>query len=114
MLAAFAELVEFEPFSEPSMAAFRLTASRARPIAYDGLSSTLRDCHWNRDPVRLFANGLRIIDIKNPHSPREVARFLPDVPQGCDRVSSNDVTVDERGLIYLLDRQRGLTIIGRT
>jgi len=29
-------------------------------------------------------------------------------------VQANDVTVDERGLIYLTDRQRGLTIIERT
>jgi hypothetical protein len=29
-------------------------------------------------------------------------------------VSSNDLTVDQRGLIYLIDRRRGLTIIERT
>jgi hypothetical protein len=28
-------------------------------------------------------------------------------------VSSNDVTVDDRGLIYLIDRRRGLTILER-
>jgi hypothetical protein len=28
-------------------------------------------------------------------------------------VQSNDVTVDENGLIYLLDRKRGLTIVER-
>jgi hypothetical protein len=39
---------------------------------------------------------------------------MPDVPQGSERVSSNDLTVDDRGLIYLLDRLRGLTIIERT
>jgi hypothetical protein len=54
-----------------------------------------------------------MIDVKDPHSPREVAHFMPDVPQGTDRVSSNDVTVDERGLIYLIDRRRGLTIVER-
>jgi hypothetical protein len=65
-------------------------------------------------PFAWFAQGLRIIDVKNPHSPREVAHFMPDVPPGSERLSSNDVTVDERGLIYLLDRLRGLTIIERT
>jgi hypothetical protein len=64
-------------------------------------------------PFAWFAQGLRIIDVKNPHSPREVAHFLPDVPPGSERVSSNDVTVDDRGLIYLIDRLRGLTIIER-
>jgi hypothetical protein len=38
---------------------------------------------------------------------------MPDVAQGCDRVQSNDVTVDARGLIYLIDRLRGLTIVER-
>lgn len=65
-------------------------------------------------PFAWFAHGLRMLDVSNPHSPREVAHFVPDVPPGLDRVSSNDVTVDERGLIYLIDRRRGLTIIERT
>jgi hypothetical protein len=65
-------------------------------------------------PFAWFANGLRIIDVANPRSPREVAHFMPDAPEGTDRVSSNDVTVDDRGLIYLLDRRRGLTIVERT
>ena len=65
-------------------------------------------------PVAWFAHGLRIIDIARPHAPREVAHYMPDVPEGSTRVQSNDVTVDERGLIYLLDRVRGLTILERT
>jgi hypothetical protein len=38
---------------------------------------------------------------------------MPDVPAGTDRVSSNDLTVDDRGLIYLIDLRRGLTIVER-
>lgn len=64
-------------------------------------------------PFAWFSHGLRIIDIANPHTPREVAHFMPDVPSGSDRVQSNDVTVDDRGLIYLIDRLRGLTIMER-
>jgi hypothetical protein len=64
-------------------------------------------------PNAWFAKGLRIIDVANPHTLREVAHFVPDVPEGTDRVQSNDVTVDERGLIYLIDRRRGLTIVER-
>jgi hypothetical protein len=45
---------------------------------------------------------------------KEVAYFVPDVPQGSERVQSNDVTVDDRGLMYLLDRVRGLHILERT
>ena len=40
-------------------------------------------------------------------------RFLPDVPEGSQRVQSNDVTTDDRGLFYLLDRLRGFAILER-
>ena len=65
-------------------------------------------------PVAWFAHGLRIIDFSDPHALKEVAHYMPDVPPGSDRVQSNDVTVDDRGLIYLLDRVRGLHILERT
>jgi len=64
-------------------------------------------------PVAWFAQGLRIVDIARPHAPCEVAHFLPDVPAGSERVQSNDVAIDGRGLLYLLDRVRGLTILER-
>jgi hypothetical protein len=64
-------------------------------------------------PVAWFAYGLRVIDISRPHALREVAYYMPDVPEGSERVQSNDVTVDDRGLIYLLDRVRGLHILER-
>jgi len=67
-------------------------------------------------PVAWFAHGLRIIDIANPHAPKEVAWYLPDPAPGLGptvRVQSNDVTVDSRGLIYLLDRIRGCQILER-
>ena len=59
---------------------------------------------------------LKVIDIANPHAPKEVASFMPDVApvaRGEARVQSNDVTVDDRGLIYLLDRVHGLNILER-
>ena len=37
-----------------------------------------------------------------------------DVPHGAKRVQSNDVCFDDRGLIYLIDRTRGLHILERT
>jgi hypothetical protein len=58
-------------------------------------------------------NGLRIIDIARPRAPKEVARYIPDAPQGFDHPLSNDVFVDDRGLIFLLDRQRGFHILER-
>jgi hypothetical protein len=65
-------------------------------------------------PFAWFAQGLRFIDISNPHAPKEVASFVPDVPEGAQRVQSNDVYVDKRGLVYLIDRNRGLHIVERT
>jgi hypothetical protein len=64
-------------------------------------------------PVAWFAYGLRVVDIANPHTPREVAHFRPPAPAGHARVSSNDVCVDDRGLLYLIDRGRGLHILER-
>jgi hypothetical protein len=64
-------------------------------------------------PCAWFAHGLRIVDVADPFSPRETAHFLPDPPPGSERMQSNDVTFDDRGLIYLLDRIRGLHIVER-
>ena len=64
-------------------------------------------------PVAWFAHGLRVVDVANPHAPREVAHFLPEPPAGQARVSSNDVEVDGRGLLYLIDRGRGMHILER-
>ena len=62
-------------------------------------------------PFAWFAQGLRFFDIADPFAPREVGYFLPDPPQGGTHVSSNDVTMDARGLIYLIDRVRGVDVI---
>ena len=58
-----------------------------------------------------FGGGLRIVDVSNPYQPVEVGHFLPK----CDSqkmVQTNDVFVDDRGLIYTIDRlERGLDIL---
>jgi hypothetical protein len=36
---------------------------------------------------------------------------VPDAAPGADRPSSNDVTIDSRGLIYLVDRVNGVDIV---
>lgn len=36
---------------------------------------------------------------------------MPDAPEGAERSSSNDVTIDDRGIVYLIDRIRGVDII---
>ena len=56
--------------------------------------------------------GTSIVNIAGPARPRLFARL--EMPPGTrKRVQSNDVTTDDRGLFYLLDRLRGLTILER-
>ncbi|HKY95091.1 MAG TPA: hypothetical protein VJL84_07280, partial [Kiloniellales bacterium] len=62
-------------------------------------------------PFAWFAKGLRIVDFKDPYAPVELGYYEPDPPPGCQLSSSNDVTIDSRGLVYLVDRQRGVDII---
>ena len=62
-------------------------------------------------PFAWFAHGLRVFDLVDPFAPREVGSYVPEPAPGANRASSNDVTIDERGLIYLVDRVGGLDII---
>jgi hypothetical protein len=62
-------------------------------------------------PFAWFAQGLRIVDFADPFSPREIGYFVPEAAPGADRPSSNDVTIDHRGLIYLVDRVHGVDVI---
>ena len=64
-------------------------------------------CAW-------FSAGLRAVDISNPAKPKEVASFLPDPAEGYKAPQTNDVAVDERGLILTIDRENGLDILEMT
>ena len=102
--------------------------TRPMPIStfqIEGIDETpqpeLTGCHQTAEQVTMgteiptawFTYGLRIIDIANPHAPKEVAYFVPPVPAGCKRLQTNDVCIDGRGLIYIIDRQRGMHILER-
>ena len=64
-----------------------------------------------------FNAGLRVHDISNPFQPKEVAHFVPEMagPNKLDHhyadalagMNINDVYVDEAGIVYAVDRQRG-------
>jgi hypothetical protein len=58
-----------------------------------------------------FSGGLRIVDVKNPMLPEEVGFFIPEPLGGQRSPQSNDVTVGDDGIIYLLDRNRGLHVL---
>src|SRR5215468_1247097 len=58
-----------------------------------------------------FGGGLRIIDVADPLSPREIGHFIPQPAAGRPAPQSNDVALDERGLIYRFDRHVGFDIL---
>jgi hypothetical protein len=68
------------------------------------MSGTIVHAAW-------FGGGLRIIDVADPLGPREVGHFIPQPVAGRPAPQSNDVALDERGLIYLVDRHVGFDVL---
>jgi len=58
-----------------------------------------------------FAGGLRIVDIADPAQPEEIGFFIPEPVAGQPYPQTNDVDVDDRGLIYIVDRQMGFDVL---
>jgi hypothetical protein len=56
-----------------------------------------------------FNGGVRAFDISDPFRPAEVAFFVPPAPRGSrfKAVQLNDVLVDERRVLYTVDRVIG-------
>ncbi|MGA8472610.1 MAG: RNA polymerase subunit sigma-70 [Pseudolabrys sp.] len=54
-----------------------------------------------------FSAGLRVVDVADPSAPREVGYFIPEPAGGRPAPQSNDVVLDQRGLIYVVDRHVG-------
>ena len=61
-----------------------------------------------------FSGGLRVVDVADPSHPVEVAHFIPEPVGGFPSPQSNDVDVDGRGLVYLIDRNSGFDILEMT
>src|SRR5450631_4234465 len=61
-----------------------------------------------------FGGGLRIIDVADPMAPREVGYFIPKPVGGNKAPQSNDVMLDARGLIYVVDRHVGFDVLEYT
>jgi hypothetical protein len=79
--------------------------------------------------ITFFNAGLRVLDIRNPYSPKEVAYFIPAITEatekrcikvdGQDRckiaIQSNNAEIDDRGYVYVADRANtGLHILELT
>ena len=71
---------------------------------HERMTGTLAFAVW-------FSAGLRIVDVANPSSPREVGFFIPEPVGGRPVPQSNDVMLDARGLIYVVDRLMGFDVL---
>jgi hypothetical protein len=58
-----------------------------------------------------FGGGLRIIDVADPQRPREIGPLIPEPGAGRPAPQSNDVALDDRGLIYMIDRHVGFDVL---
>ncbi len=58
-----------------------------------------------------FSGGVRAVDVSDPYAPREVGYYVPPAPEGEPAPQTNDIFVDGRGLVYAIDRYRGLTVL---
>jgi len=97
MIAADEDVAKLEPGPPSFLWLVDITDER-RPMPFasfqlDGLAGLAQPeftgCHQPCErvtgteiPVAWFAHGLRIVDIADPHAPREVAHFLPETPDG--------------------------------
>jgi hypothetical protein len=61
--------------------------------------------------VTWFGAGLRIVDINDPTLPKEKGHFIPKPGDGQKAPLTNDVAMDERGLVYFTDKACGLDVI---
>lgn len=71
------------------------------------IEGTFVCCTW-------FSGGLRVVDIRDPFAPEEVAWFIPEPCGGMPSPQTNDVEVDARGLVYIIDRHCGFDILEMT
>ena len=64
-----------------------------------------------------FNGGVRIWDIREPQAPREVAFYVPEANANTnpDGYMTNNVEIDNRGYVYVVDRNgAGLDILELT
>src|SRR4051812_30491264 len=104
------DLANIKPLSIYEVSELDSPWSRAAPGRFgahqfqEHMKDTLVYCAW-------FAGGLRIVDIADPLAPQEVGYFIPEPAAGKAAPQTNDVDVDDRGLIYIVDRYSGFDVL---
>jgi len=104
------DLKKIQPLSIFEVSELDSPWSRAAPGRFgahqfqEHMEGTLVYCAW-------FAGGLRIVDIADPAAPQEVGHFIPEPAAGKVAPQTNDVDVDERGLVYIGDRYTGFDVL---
>ena len=95
-----------------------LPVSGVKPLLHAGGRCGAHNLHenapgaWRSEDIVLgtfFNAGVRAYDIRDPYAPREVAYFIPPAPQGAPAGTAqiNDVFVDDRGIVFAVDRHAG-------
>ena len=100
------------------------------PFGAHGIAESFYPLYYGKLAIIAWFNaGVRIWDIRDPYAPRQVAYFIPAPNQNTEEscvtvngsktcktaVSTNNVEVDDRGLIYAVDRSgTGLHILRLT
>jgi len=68
--------------------------------------------------IAFFNAGLRVLDVRDPYEPKEIAHFIPSITEATDKrcirvgdeqkckvaIQTNNVETDDRGYIYIVDR----------
>ena len=67
---------------------------------------------WRSEDIVLgtfFNAGVRAYDVRDPYEPKEIAAFVPPAPEGSPvgTAQINDVLVDDRGVVFAVDRHSG-------